>query len=59
MIEHAPALVLTDPRCVTSLLPHGITSGLITHHLFAHASYSVAARDDASPEPRITGDDYW
>ena len=58
MNQHLPALIVTDPRCITSLLPHGIASALLTHHVFAAAAQTPAVSETPG-EARITGDDYW
>jgi len=62
MTEHLPSIIVTDPRCVTSLLPHGIASSLLTHHVFAasrHCAPHAAQDGQIAGDSRITGDDYW
>ena len=60
MNKHQPALIVTDPRCITSVLPHGIASSFLTHHLYAASrAADTPVEGQIAPESRITGDDYW
>jgi hypothetical protein len=59
MSHSFPALIITDPRRVTSALNESITASLALHALVMGGSQSTATDCDALASSCVTGDDYW